>query len=296
MSKNQKNQITDVKGNRTIPPKYALQQTLQYKTFLKRAMVESIQNAFKNHPDKKIAGSKVGIDYRTDRTDFPQVIVKFYEQTIANAGVGHSEWFPSPTDPNYKTGGPYTEFIQYGHRMYRGSLEFEIWALSTLDRDKMADAIIEVLAMSEVSTEGLAFRARIYESIEEAQPYSHWHFVALNTDLISGYGEQQGFVPWLAEDVLSFQTSYRIPVFGEFYSRTPNPPAPAGLVEEVDIYPWDEADPLDIPPESFPEGIIPEGDYLKIRKRHKVTPEPEEIHGLETSPFLETEPELETKG
>lgn len=297
----QKDQLTEITGERTISPKYVSQRTLQYKTFLKRSIAEALQDAFHNHPDASLAKTKVGIEYATDRADFPSIVIKFYEKDIKNAGVGHQEWGPSPLDPNYNIGPPYEKFVKYFHRIYQGDIEFEIWAQSSLDRDKVVDALIEVIAMGEVSSEGLSFLERVYESIGKT-PYSRFHFVALNTDDISGQGENQENVPWFTEDVLAYTTSYRLPMLGEFYSLTPTFTGGYELLKEVDVYPWDEADPEDTPPENFPEGVIPEDKYIKITRHQRVIPEPEptkekEVTGvLETSPTLETEPTLETRG
>lgn len=255
----QEDQITNVTGEHEVTPRYANQRTLQYKTFLKRAIAESLQNAFNKHPDSSLAKSKIGIEYATDRADFPAIVVKFYERSIKNAGVGHQEWGPSPDVPG--------RWIKYFHRIYHGDIEFEILALSSLDRDKMVDALIEVL-MGEVSPEGETFLTRLYSDIGKT-PYSQWHFLTLNTDEITGQGEREENAPWLVEDVLMYTVAYRMPMLGQFYSMTPREAGGTGLVSEIDLYPWDEVDPLDTPPEDFPEGKIPEEDYIKITGRSK---------------------------
>lgn len=255
----QEDQLTTITGEHEVTPRYAIQRTLQYKTFLKRAIAEALQNAFKNHPDPALAKSKIGIEYATDRTDFPSIVVKFYERNIRNAGVGHEEWGPSPSNPD--------RFIKYFHRIYHGDIEFEILALSSLDRDKMVDALIEVL-MGEVSPEGETFLERLYFQIGKT-PYSNWHFIALNTDEITGQGEREENAPWLVEDVLMYTVAYRMGVLGEFYSMTPREHGGTGLVSEVDVYPWDDVDPFDIPPEDFPEGVIPADKYFKFTGKPK---------------------------
>lgn len=258
----QKDQVTDVKGNRRVKPKYVQQRTLQYKTFLKRAIAEAMQAAFNGHPDAQLAKTKIGVEYATDMESFPQIIVKFYEKKIDNAGVGHMEWGPSPNDPLYPD-GPFTKFVPYRHRIYKGDIEFEIWAKTIVDRDKMADALIEILAMGEVSPMGKNFTDRLY-GVMSSTPYGEFHYVTLNTDEINGYGEQAGLVPWMAEDTWSYQTSYRIPLLGEFYSLTPVEHNGEGYIDEVDFYPYDEADPEDTRPEDFPEGEIPDDAYIKV--------------------------------
>lgn len=270
----QKNQITTETGNEEVTPQYIHQATIQYKTFLKRMIVEALQNAFKRHPDAWIAKSKIGIEYPTDRADFPAIIVKFYERDMLNAGVGHVEYGPSPTDPNYPEGPEFKNWVKYHHRIYKGDLEFDVMGLQAVDRDKMVDALIEVLAMEDVTPQGKSFQERVYESIENT-PFADQHFVALNTDLVQGYGEQQEIAPWIPEDTLLYKSTYRIPVFGEFYSLTPSGASSTSVVEKVQFYPWDSKDPADTPPEKFPNEEIPAVDFLVVTK-HEGLKEAEE--------------------
>jgi hypothetical protein len=133
--------------------------------------------------------------------------------------------------------------------MYQGNVEFDIWGMSSADRDLLADAIIEVLAMVEVSAAGQRFLDRFYTSLQST-PYGMWHFPTLNLDQITGTGEPQPQpAPWGAEDQLVYETGYRVPIFGEFYSYTPPQPPTGGLVTEVDVYEYpvgaDNKTPID---------------------------------------------------
>lgn len=213
---------------------YAPQNTLQYSTFIKRAVVESLAAAFKNHPMPVVASSRVEIDFRHDRWQLPGIIVKFYERTLPSAGVGHVEYLISPQDPN--PSAP-TMFVKYYHRMYEGDISFEIWAQSSVDRDLLRDALIEVLTMTDATTAGNAFLTRFYDSLSST-PYGQWHFPVLMLDILTGYGEQQTLAPWRPEDMLVYQVGYRVPIFGEFYSNTPTLPSTDTLLQEVDVYPY----------------------------------------------------------
>ena len=48
--------------------------------------------------DATLGKTKIGPDYQTTRANFPSIVVKFYEQQIMNAGVGHMEWGPETTE------------------------------------------------------------------------------------------------------------------------------------------------------------------------------------------------------
>lgn len=334
----QKDQQSVVPNPRKVKPRYLAQQTLQYRSFLKRTMTEALQNAFGLYEDPTLLKAKIGPDYQTSRANFPSIVVKFYEQQLKNAGVGHKEWGPE-TDIIELTGvGHITEgsgvlsglatvddlypgvtevkgngipknaiiirilsetsvllsqnafetretklslrgelnidekFIEYHHSIYHGDIALEVYGLSSPDRDKIADALVEVVQMGVVGEEGKSFQERIYDTIG-LSPYSDWHFIAVNTDLLSGYGDREEMAPWMAEDTWVYRCEYRVPIIGEFYSITPKEhKGTLELVKRVKLYPWNMAgissDPEgqygEVEPDEFPEGKVPNEDYYNF--------------------------------
>jgi hypothetical protein len=334
----QQDQQSVVPNPRTQKPQYLAQQTLQYKTFLKRTMTEALQNAFALYEDPTLAKTKIGPDYQTTRANFPSVVVKFYEQQLKNAGVGHMEWGPE-IDMIILTGvGHITEgsgeitglattqdlypgvteikgngipknaivirvtgetsvlinkeafetrettlsirgeldinekFIEYHHSIYHGDVALEVYGLNSPDRDKVADALVEVVQMGVVGEEGKSFQERIYDTIG-LSPYSDWHFIAVNTDLLNGFGDREEIAPWMPEDTWVYRCEYRVPIIGEFYSITPKGhKGTLGLVKRVKLYPWNTAGISDTPegqygevePSEFPEGQVPNDDYFNF--------------------------------
>ncbi len=346
----QKDQQSIVPNPRPQKAVYVPQQTLQYKTFLKRTITEALQNAFRlyglqepeapHQYDNTLGKTKIGPDYQTTRANFPSIVVKFYEQQIMNAGVGHMEWGPETTEINL-TGTGHIEvgsgelseldtvqfllpgiteikgdgipkgalvirivdehsvllnkeayetrttnlmirgelnidenFIEYHHSIYHGDIALEVYGLSSVDRDKVADALVEVVQMGVVGAEGKSFQQRIYDTIG-LSPYSQWHFIAINTDLFKGYGEREELAPWMPEDTWVYRAEYRVPIIGEFYSITPKQGAGTlNLVKHVKVYPWLPADAGisnspqgefgEVNPDDFPEGKVPNEDYYNV--------------------------------
>jgi hypothetical protein len=234
---------------------YLKQYTVQYKTFVKRALVTALGAAFSSHPDPTVANSKVAIDSTDDDFHLPAVIIHFYERKLPNAGVGHFEWFPWPLDADLTAPGN-VQWVRYQHRLYQGDIEFEIFGETSVDRDLLADALVETFAMIETSSAGQTFIGHFYNGIQ-SMPYGLWHFATLNTDDITGYGENTNPPPWSPEDDLIYQTSYRVPIFGEFYSYTPEHPDTEHVIDEVDVYPWVPG--MDPPPQDAAPG-----DYFKF--------------------------------
>lgn len=403
------------------------QQTIAYKTYIKETMVKALREVFQSHPDPILAGTKITIDYSFKKLSYPAIVVRFYERSIKNAGVGHYEWLQTPEqigdqetwfdnfkgtkssldyveiNGSYPSDGviPSTEFyiipfipdnspdagthteifwendeqitirsavrtsyentsgaaygeveftatemivrvkfrpddgmtitlsetsgdlptsdsiywldvryinneisatvydrdplldtaiplrttaamvsedqfidldgqgkisleavntvagtssikkfranklntvlepryIKHKHYLYQGDIEFAVYALSSYDRDLISDSLVQTLAMADTEAYTDSFLQRIYEADPLTDPGSVNHYINLNTDEIQGFGESQAPAPWQPEDVLLYQTSYRIAIHGEFYSRTPDQDA-YGLVEEIDTYPY----------------------------------------------------------
>jgi hypothetical protein len=67
------------------------EQTIKYKTYAKRTLVEGLNLMFRNHPDQLLQRTKATIEFPKTEADYPSVVVRFFERSIFNAGVGHQE-------------------------------------------------------------------------------------------------------------------------------------------------------------------------------------------------------------
>lgn len=205
---------------------YLPEKTVKYKTYIKTALVEALRPVFANHLDPKLQNTKVTIDFPKEKQNFPSVVIKFYENRIMNAGVGHEETFEDSDKKVWK----------FKHSLYRGDIEFAIYALSSLDRDLIADTIVQTIAMGDLAEYTNNFFNRIYPPYPEEVPDSAGHFININSDQIDGIGESTTEVPWNAEDDLIYVSMYRVAVFGEFYSLPPD--MPYEYVSDVFLYPY----------------------------------------------------------
>lgn len=128
-------------------------------------------------------------------------------------------------------------FRRFKHLIYSGDIELAIYALSTYDRDLIADSLVEILAMADLEPWTNQLLQRIYNPDAIVKPTSIEHFVNLNTDKLGPFGESKQQVPWDAEDEMIYNVSYRVGVMGELYSRVPSTPV-FGFVRQVDLYPY----------------------------------------------------------
>jgi hypothetical protein len=205
--------------------------TLRYKTYVLEALTEALSSVFANHPDTTtMRGLKVTGDLPQDQAEFPSVVVRFYERSLRNIGVGHEEWIEKPG-----TAGIY---YRVKHLMYKGDIEFAIYALSSYDRDLISDALQQALMMADIEGYTQSFLTRIYGPNIFQKPTALEHFINLNTDEVQGFGQTQQLAPWLVEDVMVYQASYRIGIMGELYSRIPADSAPTGTISGVNVFPY----------------------------------------------------------
>lgn len=216
------------------------QETIKYKTWVKEALRQALSTVFAAHPDDILKdNTNVVIDFPIEEVHYPAVVVRFYEREIKNAGIAHLEHIEDVN--NLGT------YIKYQQSLYNGDIEFAVYALSSTDRDLISDALVQTIRFAPMEAYTNQFLQHIYAptsvpSENEGGAYdpSMDHMVNLNTDVVRGFGESQTIAPWLPEDVLVYQTSYRIGIFGQFYSRTPvnfN----YGLVEHVEQYPYNSS-------------------------------------------------------
>lgn len=212
---------------------YLPQETIRYSTYIKRAVVEALRDVFADHVDEILRETKIKIQSPKAKADYPTIFVKFYEREIKPVGIGGGEQWIDLSFMDFE--GVY----RFKKSFYWADLEFEILALSTPDRDLIGDSLIQTIQMGNLESYTNQFFERIYPS-EEAQedvyPDSVWHYISINTDQISGFGEREGQTPWASEDGKIYKKSYRVPVFGEFYSVPPE--APAGFIEKVNLFPY----------------------------------------------------------
>lgn len=206
-------------------------ETISYKTYVKRTIAGALRGIFADHPATLLRDhASVDVDFPFTKAEYPSVVIRFYERNIQNIGVGHYEFFQSKNLDN--------TLIKYKHFLYQGDIEFAIYALSTLDRDLMSDSIVQILTMGELQNWSGGLYQKLYRTDFDTDPLGATHFINLNTNQVSGFGETQVIAPWMPEDVMVYQTSYRVGIHGEIYSPDPTD-VNYGTIQKVELYPYD---------------------------------------------------------
>lgn len=143
------------------------------------------------------------------------------------------------------------QVFKFEHSFYNADIEFAIYALSSYDRDLMADTVVQVLRMGDLEAYTNRFSAKLYADTFPAT--ENIHVITLNTDYIQGFGENQANVPWEQEDAMVYTTAYRVKVWGEFYNVPPT--VPYAVIEKVLLYPYIQD--LELVPEGLPDNSTP---------------------------------------
>lgn len=218
------------------PADFIPQRSVSYRTFLKTAFVESLGSVFAVHPDpilktvvdtagNKLAGVTVTVEYPTDMIVYPCIVISWIETSVKNAGVGHIEQIFDPV-----TSGA----TPFRHAHYAGQIECAIYALSSVDRDLIADSLVQIMRMPDMATYTLQYFNQIFN---DADPTNTLHYINVDTDNIRPIGESVSQVPWGSENELQYKSGYRANVFGEFYSLPPDF-VPPGYIADVKVYPY----------------------------------------------------------
>jgi hypothetical protein len=161
-------------------------------------------------------------DYNLEEIKFPLVVINFRSERTENVGVGHSElWL---TKRGYE---------KHLRRWFEGEVTFTIYARSPTDRDKMYDALTDVLAFG-----------RLESLLGNFFDYLYFHDVGvdyqimLNEDQHRDLGDNTVKPWWGPEDYLIFSGGIGMDVHGTFTSVVEDPEHTLAFIHKIIVYPY----------------------------------------------------------
>lgn len=171
---------------------------MSYRRLLKTALVVSLQRAFpETHPDSKLRKLHVSIEYPVEPQNYPGVWVDFEENVLQNAGIDHREQT--------------LEGVPALRWRYEGTATYTIAAMTSLERDRVYDELVRVMAFSHASPVLNAFRQEIEDN----------EFVAINFNfdeiLVHGSAAAAG-TPWETDEMI-YETTLSMQAIGEFFTE-----------------------------------------------------------------------------
>lgn len=188
---------------------------------VKRAVMSALREALTgtslNH---LINGTDVTIDmeYPIEKESYPGIWVQFSFNEIVQAGIGHEPMYrnviaeATDTEPEKVNWEPIREF------QFKGRVTLTIVALTSLERDRLADAVITMLAFSRPPNHVLTkenedtkqFRQLITSLAEN--PYVS---ITINHDqVIPGGQAMTTGVPW-DEEIPGYEDTYSFDILGQ---------------------------------------------------------------------------------
>lgn len=191
--------------------------TYSYPMGVKREIKDALQDVFSKHPDVQQRKTKVSLEFPLDLQKYPAIFITYDEKLQQNVGLGHIEYTEDDT-PRY-----------FKRWRFEGQINFNIYALTTQDRDMLGSTLINLLAFSDEIPEFTDFQREIYDS----------DFVSMTimSDNVVTAGDQPPITAdWSGGDELVYPKSYSVNVNGEFFTD----PTTAQLIEinDIDLFPY----------------------------------------------------------
>jgi hypothetical protein len=168
---------------------------MSYRRVLKTSLVTALKRTFDgNYPEQSLREMNVSIEYPIKSQDFPSVWVNFEEGMLQTAGIDHAE-----VDDD-------------GNRVLRwrfdGHASYTVAAFSSLERDRIYDELVKIMAFSRSSDHLSAFRQYVEGN----------DLIAMNFDFdqieVSGDAASPG-TPWETDEMM-YECTLVMQVLGEF--------------------------------------------------------------------------------
>lgn len=169
---------------------------MTYSRKLKTGIVLALREVFgATYSDDRLRNLHASIEFPVDRQEYPGIWVDFEESAVQNAGVAHYE--------EQEDGG-----IAYRWR-FQGNVSYTIVAMSSLERDRIFDELVRIIAFSRASEENAAFRDFIENNDLIAMNY--------NFDQIEVHGNSAApGTPWETDEMI-YEKTLVMQVLGEFF-------------------------------------------------------------------------------
>lgn len=168
----------------------------------KRGVIRALRATFDTqYPDDVLAGVHVDMEYPVTRESYPGVWVQFSLNTIQRAGISQEIIGP--------------DGVRYYHWRFNGRITLTVVALTSLERDRMADGLINLFAFGRYIPSMSAFSDSLnsYENVA----------IFLDQDALTPGGQSVNVgVPW-DPDQIAYEDTYSIDCIGEFFMSTGDP-------------------------------------------------------------------------
>jgi hypothetical protein len=174
-----------------------------YMVGLKTMLIEALKLTFDSEfPESDFRNLNISMEYPVEEHNFPGLWVSYEDvQDLQTAGIGHAEY--GPPDVNHAV-------TTYKRWRFGGYVTITIVSQTSLERDRITDQLVSLIAFGEENPATLQFRSYITNN----------EFIGCNFDWdrikMTGQNESPG-TPWGSDDML-YERTMALSCFGEFVS------------------------------------------------------------------------------
>lgn len=182
-----------------------------------------VDSPFSNDERTDEATLHVDMEYPVAETSYPGIWVQFSTTKLEPAGMGHQTEAVGDD-------GEVVGLIRQWY--YEGRVSLLVVALTSLERDRIADSIITEFAFQGAEEiRGLPTPSRFRETIE-AYPYIS---IMVNSDSLTAGGQSTSVgTPW-GPDILVYEDNYTFNIIGEF--QQVRDVSGAVRLKRIDVFP-----------------------------------------------------------
>lgn len=164
---------------------------------IKTVIIQSLKQTFdQSFPETAFQNMYISMEYPLVQTQYPGVWVRFSFKKLQIVGV--ASYFIDSQNRQYK------------QWFFEGVTTLQVFAMTSLERDRMSDALIYMFSFGDLDDPESRFLKNIY-----ANPYIS---VSLNTDELNPGGQSENIgAPW-QEDQIVYNDSYSFQMVGQFAS------------------------------------------------------------------------------
>lgn len=197
---------------------------------LKTLLTEAIKTTFDaEYPVAEFRDLHASIEFPFEKQNYPGLWVDYNPVgSLQIAGVNHYEYAQDEGSPTAR---------RYTRWYFKGHATFTVVALTSLERDRLYDEMVRVMAFGREDAATSQFRSYIEDN----------EFLAVNFDFdeigSGGFANTLG-TPWQTEEMI-YEAEVSMECFGEFVSD--NEGASLVPLSEVEVIPYGtfESDPTD---------------------------------------------------
>ena len=188
----------------TAPPSIPLTDAAdpQFIVAVKKGVIQALKTTFNStYPDPILRGISVEMEYPAKLEQYPGIWVQFSFRDVQAMGIGNPVLINPDTEQRYQMW------------MFGGTVTLTIVALTSKERDTIADKVIQMYAFHSLNSEANNFR-----SFLATWPYIN---MSVNNDVLRPGGQSNTVgAPW-SPDVLVYEDTYSFDIVGQFASDFP---------------------------------------------------------------------------